>query len=132
MWIHCNFPNYGQFGAIRKPDSRGIPCRTYIFINSNLLSYKNWKQNKKISNTALTISTRIKVLLLKKMLTSAKLRGPWYWNLYFLKPHICVYLHTKVEVSSVILTSFRLGANFISPPQNRPLESPPRSGLIFL
>ena len=39
------FPIYGQFGAIRKPDSGRIACKTYIFINSNFLSYKNWKQN---------------------------------------------------------------------------------------
>ena len=35
------FPIYGQFGAIWKPDSGCIVCKTYIFINSNLLSYKN-------------------------------------------------------------------------------------------
>ena len=35
------FPIYGQFGAIRKPDSRRIICKTYFFINNNLLSYKN-------------------------------------------------------------------------------------------
>ena len=40
------FPIYGQFGAIRKLDSRCIVCKTYVFIyNSNLLSYKNWKQS---------------------------------------------------------------------------------------
>ena len=39
------FPISGQFGAIRKPDSGRMVCKTYIFINSNLLSYKNWKQN---------------------------------------------------------------------------------------
>ena len=39
------FPIYGQFGAIRKPDSGHIVCKTYIFIKSNLLSYKIWKQN---------------------------------------------------------------------------------------
>ena len=32
-------PTYGQFGAIRKRDSRRI------FLKSNFLSYKNWKQN---------------------------------------------------------------------------------------
>ena len=32
---------YIQFGAIRKPYSGCIVCKTYIFINSNLLSYKN-------------------------------------------------------------------------------------------
>ena len=39
------FSIYGQFGAICKPDSRRIVCKTWIFFNSNLLSYKNWKQN---------------------------------------------------------------------------------------
>ena len=32
------FPIYGQFGAIQKPASGCIVCKTYIFINSNLLS----------------------------------------------------------------------------------------------
>ena len=35
------FPIYGQFVAIRKPDSRRIVCKTYAFNNSNLLSYIN-------------------------------------------------------------------------------------------
>ena len=35
------FPIYGQFGAIRKLHSGRITYKTYIFINSNLLSYKN-------------------------------------------------------------------------------------------
>ena len=35
------FPIYGQFGAIWKPDSRHIVCKTYISTNSGLLSYKN-------------------------------------------------------------------------------------------
>ena len=34
------FPIYGQFGAIRKPDFGRMSCKTYIFINSNLLSFK--------------------------------------------------------------------------------------------
>ena len=34
-----------QFGVMGKPDSGHIVCKAYIFINSNLLSYKNWKQN---------------------------------------------------------------------------------------
>ena len=38
-------PISGQFGVIRKPDSGRVVCKTYFFIKSNLLSYKNWKQN---------------------------------------------------------------------------------------
>ena len=32
---------YGQFGVIRKPDSRRIVYKTYIFIKTYFLSYKN-------------------------------------------------------------------------------------------
>ena len=32
---------YGQFRAIRKPDLGHKVCKTYVFINSNLISYKN-------------------------------------------------------------------------------------------
>ena len=39
------FPTYGQFGAIQETDFGRIVCKIYILINSNLLSYKNWKQN---------------------------------------------------------------------------------------
>ena len=46
------FPIYVQFRAIQIPDSECMVCKTYIFINSNFLSYKNWKLNYKISNTA--------------------------------------------------------------------------------
>ena len=55
------FRIYGQFGAVRRPDSRHRVCKNYVSINSNLLSYKNWKQNYKISNTALTLLLWVKV-----------------------------------------------------------------------
>ena len=38
-------PIYGQFGEIWKPDSGRMVCKTYIFINSNFLPYKKWKEN---------------------------------------------------------------------------------------
>ena len=39
--VNVVFPIYGQFGAIQKSDFGYIVCKTYIFIDSNLLSYKN-------------------------------------------------------------------------------------------
>ena len=57
---------YGQFGAIRMPGSESIVSKSYIFINSNLLSYKNWKQNEKISNIAFTLLLWVKVLFFQK------------------------------------------------------------------
>ena len=66
MSINCDiiviFPIYGRLGAIRKPDSRRIVCKTYIFINNNVLSYKKWKQNLKISNADLALLIWVKVL----------------------------------------------------------------------
>ena len=41
------FPIYCQFEGIQNPDSGCLVCKTYIFINSNLLSFQNLKQNKK-------------------------------------------------------------------------------------
>ena len=42
---------------------------------------------------------------------------------------MCVYLHAKFQVSSIVLMSFRWG-NFTSPPlHNRPLKSPLILGL---
>ena len=49
MSKHCDiiaiFRILGQFGAVRRPDSGHRVCKSYFFSNSNLLSYKNWKQN---------------------------------------------------------------------------------------
>ena len=39
------FPINSRFVAIQKPDFGWIVCKTYILINNNPLSYKNWKQN---------------------------------------------------------------------------------------
>ena len=33
------FPIYGQFGAIQKPDSERIVCKTYIFIKPFILQW---------------------------------------------------------------------------------------------
>ena len=38
------FPIYGQFGAIRKPDTRCMVCKTYIFIKNNFLFTKTEKE----------------------------------------------------------------------------------------
>ena len=37
------FAIYGQFGAVLKPDFKCIVWKINIFINRNILSYKNWK-----------------------------------------------------------------------------------------
>ena len=35
------FRIFGQFGAVRRPDSGHRVCKSYVFSNSNILSYKN-------------------------------------------------------------------------------------------
>ena len=61
-------------------------------------------------------------------MTSAKLKRPWYEEVYFLKLNMSVYLRTQFEVSNVIVTSFRKRVILPQPP-NQPLKSPPRLGL---
>ena len=39
--VIAHFGIYSQFGSIRKPDSGHRVCKSYIFINNNLLSDKN-------------------------------------------------------------------------------------------
>ena len=57
---------FGQFRAVRRPDSIDRVCKSYVFSNSNLLSYKNWKQNYKIFNAALTLLLWVQVLFWAK------------------------------------------------------------------
>ena len=35
------FQIFDQFGAVQRPYSRHSVCKSYVFSNSNLLSYKN-------------------------------------------------------------------------------------------
>ena len=85
MSVNCDliviFPIYGQLGAIRKPDSGRIVCKTYIIINSNLLSYKKLKTElKNLENSSHTIALRKGTIFAK-----------------------------KPQISSIILTRFRRG-----------------------
>ena len=43
--VFAIFSIYSEFGGIQNLDFWRILCKTDIFTNSNLLSYKNWKQN---------------------------------------------------------------------------------------
>ena len=61
-----SFSIYGKFEAIPKPHTGSMVCKTSIFINNNLLSYKTWKQNSEIFNTAFILLLWAKVLLLPK------------------------------------------------------------------
>ena len=57
--------------------------------------------------------------LQKQMLTSTKLKGSWYWKVYFLKINRCVNLRTKFKVFSIILTSFRQGVILLHSPYHK-------------
>ena len=76
-----------QFTAIleQSPDSGRIVCKIYIFMNSNLLFYKNWLELRNLQHSSRTIALSKGTILAKKtlifwqrMLASAKLRGSWY------------------------------------------------------
>ena len=50
------FPIYGQFGSIQKQDSGRMVCKTYIFINSNLLKLKTELKNLQHSSHTIVLS----------------------------------------------------------------------------
>ena len=62
------FPIYDQFYSFRiapnKTFHENKKMKIKIFINSNLLFYKNWIKNYKISNTALAPTQLLSTLLL--------------------------------------------------------------------
>ena len=90
---------------------------------------KTEKELKNFQHSSHTIALSKGIIFAKKtlifctkMLTSAIL-------------NLCVYLCTKFQVSSIIITSFKQEGNFTPPPtpttpRNKPLKSPPRLGLI--
>ena len=111
--------SFFQKMADLSPDSESMVYKSYVFINRNLLSYKNWKQNYKISTTALILLLLTKgttlpkndIFLQKKREEAniSKINEILVGKkVYFLKLNICVYLGTKFKVSSITLTRFRL------------------------
>ena len=76
MSVNCDdsviFWIYGQFGAIWKLDSRCIVDKFYIFINSNLLSCKNWKQNQRWKHSSHITALSKGTIIAKKCWFSAK------------------------------------------------------------
>ena len=129
------FSIYGKFGATRKLDSKRIVCKTYLFINGNLLSYKNRtkKSLTQLSHYCFDKGTILagKADFLKKM------QYKRYKKVYLLKLHMIVYLCAKFKVFSIILTSFRHGGGegggvillLLHPTQNEYLKSPSGLGL---
>lgn len=80
-------------------------CNSYIFINSNFISYKNWTQSLEA-----TIFAKKYWIFVKKVLATAKFRT-------------FIYLWTTFQVFSLILTSIR---HRVVPPtsQIEPLKIP--------
>ena len=70
------FRIYGQFQAIGKPDFGRMVYKTYIFNNTNLISYKTSKQNQKICNTTQRYYFCQKLLVFcKKNADISKIKG---------------------------------------------------------
>ena len=79
---------YGIFGEIRKPDFGRIVCKTYIFINNSLLSYKKLNtelKNIKYSAHTITLSKgTIFALVLKGVFLKTTCACIYVPNLKFL------------------------------------------------
>ena len=91
--------------------------KTYIFFNSNLLSYKNWKQNWKIfSTTALTPLLWVKIPYLAKNGVFCKkcwhqqnwggFGTKWYisWNCICVCTYVCTFLFVFLFLFCFLIT----------------------------
>ena len=112
-----------EYSGSRVPDAESVKVMLSLIITFYLTKTEN--RTKKLKHNSHTIAlskgtifVKKTLIFYKKILTSAKLRGRWYYKVYFLKLNMCEYLRAKFEVSSMILTSFRQegGEEFNPPP----------------
>ena len=64
--VIISFPIYGQLGAIQKPDSGYIVCKSYIFINSSLYLTKLKLEPKSLKRSYYTIPLSKDTIFAKK------------------------------------------------------------------
>ena len=107
------FPIYGQFGAIWKPDS----WKTYILINNNLLSYKNWKQVKNLWQNFHTIALSKGTICQKMLIFSQK-------NADISKIKKALVLKSMFSESTVVCTNFQVSSNSPPPPKKSSKQAP--------
>ena len=108
--IIINFLIYSQFGAIRRLNSRWAVHNSSFFMNNNL--YLTDAENRTNTGLILLLWKRGGYFCLK-LLTFCK--KCWHQQnlgglgtIYFLNLDMCLYVRTKFQVSSIILTSFTL------------------------
>ena len=78
---------YGQFGAIRKPESGRIVCKTYMFINSNLFYFIKTENRTKKSLTQLSHY----YCFLAKNADISKIKGAFVLRgIFFKTTYVCV------------------------------------------
>ena len=68
------FPICSQFWAIWKAYFGRIVCKTYVFINSYLSSYKNWTENQNLKHSSHTIGLSKGTIFAKKCWFFAKIK----------------------------------------------------------
>ena len=90
-------PIYGQFGAIGKPDSRRMACKTYIFINSDFLQKLKTKL-KNLYHTSHTIPLSKGTLFDKKDADILQKNADNSTERYISWNYVCVLTH---QISSL-------------------------------
>ena len=106
MPANCDVIVFFQFAAIQRPHSGCMVCKTYIFSNYDLLSYKT-SSHATVSSKGTIFAKNCWVFAAKKLI-SAKLRGLSTKGTFSETAHVCVCVHTyQIQVSRIILTSFK-------------------------
>ena len=95
--LYCRFMVNLEQSASQIPDA--YPLKVTFSLTVTFYLQKLKTELKNISEPALTLLLWVKVLFFfqncwyfaKKLLIIAKLRGSWYYKVYFLKLHTCLY-----------------------------------------
>ena len=101
----------------RIPDAWSVTLSFSKIVTFYLTKTEN-KTEKSVTELSYYEGHKMLIFCYKDMLTSTKLRGSWYYKIYFLKLHMCVCTSHQIssfQVSSIILTSFILAYRKTNP-----------------
>ena len=89
---------YSKFGAIWKLDSGHIVCKTYIFINSKLLSYKNQINTNSLHVLAICISGILHVYATVKILLGDTVSMNFFQSMYSIDKYLWQYQNKFMDI----------------------------------
>ena len=125
------FPIYSHFGAMQKPDSKRMVCKSYILIIVTFCLTKTKSRTKKFVTQFSCYCFESRYYFCNKNADISKIKGFLELKGIFSETTYGCVLAYRILSFSIILMSNKLRIILLPPPppQSEPLRSPPRLGL---